>query len=85
MKTQSTDTHPAAEAVQIDLLKKAGVARRLSIAFSISESVRRLALDGIRRAHPEASDEEALHIFAEVHYGRTLAEQIRKSLERRRR
>lgn len=84
MKTQSTDTHPAPEAVQIDLLKKAGVARRLSIAFSISESVRRLALDGIRRAHPEASDEEALHIFAEVHYGRTLAEQIRKSLERRR-
>ena len=84
MKTQSTDTHPAAEAVQIDLLKKAGVGRRLSIAFSISESVRRLALDGIRQAHPEASDEEALHIFAEVHYGRTLAEQIRKSLERRR-
>ncbi|MSO22582.1 MAG: hypothetical protein EXQ58_04860 [Acidobacteria bacterium] len=85
MKTQSSVTHPAAEAVQIKLLQKTGIARRLSIAFSISESVRRLALDGIRRAHPEASDEEALHIFAEVHYGRTLAEQLRKSLERRRR
>lgn len=85
MKTQSTDTHPAAEAVQINLLQKAGVARRLSIAFSLTESVRRLALDGIRRAHPEASDDEALHIFAEVHYGQTLAEQVRKSLERLRR
>jgi len=85
MKTQSSDTHPAAEAVQINLLRKAGVAKRLSIAFSLSESVRRLALDGIRRAHPEASDDEALHIFAEVHYGQTLAEQVRKSLERLRR
>ena len=85
MKTQSSDTHPAAEAVQINLLRKAGTAKRLSIAFSLSESVCRLALDGIRRAHPEASDEEALHIFAEVHYGRTLAEKVLKSLKRRHR
>ena len=85
MKTQSRDTHPAAEAVQINLLRRAGTSKRLSIAFSLSESVRWLALDGIRRAHPEASDEQALHIFLEVNYGRTLAEQVRKSLERRRR
>jgi hypothetical protein len=85
MKTQSSDTHPAAEAVQINLLRKAGTSKRLSIAFSLSESVRRLALDGIRRAHPAASDEEALHIFAEVHYGQALAEKVRKSLERRHR
>ena len=85
MKTQSSDTHPAAEAIQINLLREAGTSKRLSIAFSLSESVRRLALDGIRRAHPEASAEQALHIFVEVHYGRTLAEQVRKSLEQRRR
>jgi len=85
MKTQSSDTHPAAEAIQINLLREAGTSKRLSIAFSLSESVRRLALDAIRRAHPEASDEQALHIFVEVHYGRTLAEQVRKSLEQRRR
>jgi hypothetical protein len=63
MKTQSSDTHPAAEAVQINLLRRAGTSKLLSIAFSLSESVRRLALTGIRRAHPQASDEQALHIL----------------------
>ncbi|MCI0420826.1 MAG: hypothetical protein L0387_15685 [Acidobacteria bacterium] len=85
MRTQSTDTHPAAEAVQIDLLRKAGTAKRLSIAFSLSEEVSLLAYDGIRRAHPKATKDEALHIFASVHYGAELAEKLRECLVRRRR
>jgi hypothetical protein len=43
MRTQSPDTHPEAERVQIELLRKAGPARRLELGLSFSHDALRLA------------------------------------------
>ena len=78
MKTRSRDTHPDIERVQIDLLRKAGIARRATLMRSISGTVMSLARRAIREANPDASEEELAIIFAEVHYGPELASGLRE-------
>ena len=77
MRTQSRDTHLEAERVQIELLRKATITRRLELAFSLSQDALHLAREGIRRAHPEASEEEIGLIFVEINYGKELADRVR--------
>ena len=84
MKTQSRDTHPAIEQIQIELLRKTSPARRLELALSLSQSALELTREGIRTANPDASDEEIGLIFVEVTYGKELADRVRNYLDRRR-
>lgn len=77
------DGAPAAERVQIDLLRAAGPARRVSLARSLSASMISLARLAIRKRHPEYDDRQVLLAFAELHYGRDLAERIRRHLQDR--
>ena len=77
MRTQSSDTHPEAERVQIELLRKAGIARRISIAGSLSRSAIQLSRQAIRKANPNASEAELRLIFIELNYGKGLADRIR--------
>ena len=85
MKTQSTDTSPEAEKIQLDLLRKASVARRFSLVRSLSNTTIQLARRAIRRTHPEADEQEVLLIFVETHYGKELADRLRIDLAGRRR
>jgi hypothetical protein len=84
MKTQSRDTHPAIEQIQIELLRKTSPARRLELALSLSQSAIELTREGIRKANPDASKEEIGLIFVEVTYGKELADRVRNYLARRR-
>ena len=84
MKTQSPDTHPTIEQIQIELLRKIGPARRLELALSLSQSALELAREGIRKANPNASEEEIGLIFVEVTYGKELADRVRNYLARKR-
>lgn len=83
MRTQSRDTHLEAERVQIELLRKATITRRLELAFSLSQEALQLAREGIRQAHPEASEEEIGLIFVEINYSKELADRVRSYLARR--
>jgi hypothetical protein len=83
MRTQSRDTSPEAERVQIELLRKATVAQRVSLAFSLTESALKQVQRAIRKAHPNASEEELRLIFVEVHYGKELADRLRAYLGRK--
>lgn len=47
--------------------------QKLAIAFDMSETVRRLALAGIRQRHPRASDREQFLRLAILQLGRDLA------------
>ena len=69
--------------VQLALLRKATVARRLSMAFSLSQSVIGMARAAIRRQHPDLGDRGLLLCCVELHYGTRLAEGLRKDLARR--
>ncbi len=80
MRTQARDTNPSIEKVQIELLRKATVARRLELGFSLSQAALELAREGIRRANPDASKENLGLIFVELNYGQELADRVRSYL-----
>ena len=84
MRTQSEDTDLQAERVQLDLLRRATVAKRATTALSLSQTVVELARKAIRRQNPELSKQEVLLRFVAVHYGPELAGRLAAGLERRR-
>jgi hypothetical protein len=83
MATQSRDTRPEAERVQIELLRQASAARRLELGLSFCQSASEIAWAGIRKAHPLASLEELKLLFVEVNYGKELANRVRAYLWRK--
>lgn len=83
MRTQSMDTSPEAERVQIELIRKASVAKRFALMQSLSRSMIQASRENIRQLHPNASEDELAVIFVELYYGKELSERVRADLERR--
>ena len=83
MVTQSIDTHPKVEEFQILLLRKATVAKRLSIMRSLSQTTIHLSRRAILRANPTFSDRDLDLAFVTYHYGADLATRFRKYLAQR--
>ncbi len=79
-----SDTDPEAERVQLELLRRAGPARRLRLALSLSRTVMSLSRDGLARRLREASSEEVGLRFVALHYGADLADALRSELASRR-
>lgn len=84
MLTQSFDTDPKAEKVQISLIKRASIAERASLMRSISNTTIGLSRRAISRANPDANDEQLDLLFVSHHYGPKLADLLRKYLKQRR-
>lgn len=78
-----SDTTKQAEAVQIELLRRATPARRFALTCSLSAQVVALARRAISRAQPELNTLELDMLFVEYNYGRELAEHLREFLEQR--
>jgi hypothetical protein len=79
-----TATSQAAERLQLDLLRRAGPARRGEVAQSLSTAVIEMARAAIARRHPEYSEREVLLAFVEASYGAELAARVRRHLDERR-
>jgi hypothetical protein len=79
----SADTDEASEAVHLDLLRSASIARRTALAFSLTRTVVELARRGLARLDPGASESETAVKFVAVNYGQELAEGVRQRLSRR--
>jgi hypothetical protein len=47
------DTHPEAAAIQQQIIRRMTTAQRLRMALEMSESLRNVALAGLRRRHSE--------------------------------
>lgn len=80
--TLSRDTHPEAERVQIELLRRAGAARRLALALSLTDMVRDLSRKAIAAANPDLDERGRNKLFLEVCYGRELAERVMAHMDR---
>ncbi len=80
MSTQARDTRPEAERVQIELLRKATVERRLELGLSLCQQVSEIAYAGIKRANPSASQKEIELLFVEANYGRSIANRVKTYL-----
>ena len=83
MLTQSLDTNPKMEAIQIALIRKSSIARRISRLRSLSQTVIQLSQRAIMRANPELSEQELEYKFVTYHYGNELADRLRRHLSKR--
>ena len=80
----TTDTSPEAYAVQLELMRQMSPAERLRKTFSLSEQVRQMAMDAIRRRHPDWDDGAVRLKFIELTYGKKLSDDVRLWQEERR-
>lgn len=83
MRPQPSDTHPEAERVQLDLLRRASVARRLDLTRSVTATAIALSRRAIARANPDLNARDLDLLFVEYHYGEDLAARLRSYLSSR--
>ena len=83
MRTQSMDTSPEAERVQIGLLRKASPAKKFGLVNSLSRTMIEASRRNLRRLHPDTSEEELALLFIELNYGKELSDRVRADLARR--
>lgn len=82
--TRLTDTDPETQAVQLEILRRAGPARRLELTLSLSRAVIAMSRRALRRLHPRASDEELGVLWVRQNYGDELADGLQARLARQR-
>jgi hypothetical protein len=78
-----SDTPPQVEAVHLDLLRRAGTARRIKLTLSLSRSAIRSSRRAVARRHPELDAQGVLLRWAELHYGKELTNRVRHYLASR--
>ena len=76
VSTPLSDTTPAAERLQIELMRQAPAWRKAYLVGQMTESVRLLALSGLRQRHPEATPAELHHLLADLWLGPELAARV---------
>jgi hypothetical protein len=67
------DTQPQAERVQIELLRQAPPWRKLDMVGQLNQTVRTLALSGLRQRYPQATPQELRRRLADLLLGPSLA------------
>lgn len=75
------DTSPEIEKIQIQMFRNATAAKRFARARSLSSTVIQLSRRAIRRNHPFFSDQDVKEEFISLHYGKELAEKVRRFVE----
>jgi hypothetical protein len=75
------DTHPDAAAVLISLLRQAPPWRKLQMVSELNQTVRTLALNGLRQRYPNASPQELDRRLADILLGSDLATRAYGSLK----
>ena len=76
MRTLYSDTNPKTERVQIELLRRAPAWRKIQMVSQLNETVRTLALSGLRQRHPDASPQVLRRLLADLMLGESLAEKV---------
>ncbi len=77
MISQSPDTAPQAERVQIELIRESSICKRISKVRSLSQTTLYLSRRAIQRTNPSLSEREVDLVFVSNHYGEKLAECLR--------
>lgn len=74
--TMARDTNEAARDAQIAVLRRLGPNGRLRLAAEMSESARRISIEGERRRHPELTEAEATRAVLARIWGPELAARV---------
>lgn len=70
------DTTPDADAAQRDAYRRLGGRGRLRVAFGLTDTVRRLAIAGIRSRHPSYTDAQIRAAYARLVIGDELVRTV---------
>ena len=76
MSTLSSDSHPKMEALQIKLIRQIPSWKKFAIADDLNETVKMLAITGIKQRHPDANPEQIHRLLAELMLGKELAHKV---------
>ena len=74
-----TDTTPEAEERQHEIFRQMSGERKLLLAMAFSDRIRDIAMEGLRRRHPTASEEALKAIFIKEIYGVTMPQRIERA------
>ena len=75
-----SDTSPDALACQIELLRRASLSDRFKLTCDLTTAAIELSREAIRRANPTWSDTQVKLKWAELHYGKELANELGRHL-----
>jgi len=81
MRTQSVDTHPDAERIMIELIRRAPMSKRFRLVQSLTHSAFWSTIHAWRERQREASEQEAAVHVLSCSYGPGLAQRVRVALE----
>ena len=76
MTSGRTDTRPDAERVQIELMRQAPSWRKLELLGQLNQTVRLLAVSGLRQRYPDATDRELRRRLADLLLGAEMAARV---------
>ena len=76
MSALYSDTHPKMEQLQIDLIRRMPSWKKMSIVDGLNETVKTLAVAGIRQRNPNATPEQVHRMLAELMLGSDLARKV---------
>lgn len=71
-----SDTHPKMEALQIEFIRRMPAWKKISIVDGLNETVKALAISGIKQRHPAATPEQVQRMLAELMLGAELAQKV---------
>jgi hypothetical protein len=71
-----SDTHPKMETLQVELIRRMPAWKKLAIVDGLNETVKTLAMSGIRGRHPGASPQEIQRLLADLMLGAELAQKV---------
>jgi hypothetical protein len=73
---RSRDTTPAAYERQLALYRSMPPEQRSALALTMSDDIRRVAAEGIKRRHPDYSDRDVRRALVALLYGRDAASKL---------
>ena len=79
------DTHLKIEEIQIDLIRKSNIPKRIAMVQALTELTVRLSKKAILRANPRLSGQEINFLFCSFTYGENLANRIKEYIEHKKR
>jgi hypothetical protein len=71
-----TDTHPKMEALQIQFIRRMPAWKKISMVDGLNETVKTLAITGIKQRNPNATPEQIHRMLAELMLGAELARKV---------
>jgi hypothetical protein len=76
MSVLSSDTHPKMEALQIQFIRRMPAWKKISMVDGLNDTVKTLAITGIKQRHPNATPEQIHRMLAELMLGAELARKV---------